>query len=207
MPKGIPRTHNDYLCNVEFLHKGWEMCSGDVGLVVVPVGHNLAVLNVVGSMLFGYKLVLLDSTKPSDICATIARERVTYMPTVPSLARRIVQMADLGRYDLSSLKKISAGGEPSTPELIREVYARLQSVYINEFGMTEGLLCRTSLTDDVETICATVGRVCCPYDRVKIIDGAGSEVAPGADGELVAKGPGIFSGYLKNPAETPEELH
>ncbi len=202
MPKGIPRTHNDYICNVEFLHKGWEMNTGDAGLVVVPVGHNLAVLNVVGAMFYGYKLVLLDSTKPADICATIEKEKVTYMPSVPSLVRRIMQMPDLGNYDLDSLKKISAGGEPSTPDLIREVYSKLKCVYINEFGMTEGLLCRTSLTDDVDTICTTVGKVCCPYDVAKIVDGHGNEVPRGTDGELVAKGPGIFGGYLNNPAET-----
>lgn len=206
MPKGIPRTHNDYICNVEYLHKGWEMGSGDVALVVVPVGHNLAVLNVVGGALFGYKLVLLDSTKPDDICAAIEKEKVTYMPTVPSLLRRIVQIADLGRYDLGSLKKISAGGEPSTPDLIMEVHAKLNCVYINEFGMTEGLLCRSRLTDDVETICATVGKPCCPYDKVKIIDENGREIPAGSDGELVAKGPGIFGGYLKNPAETKKSF-
>jgi 2,3-dihydroxybenzoate-AMP ligase/mycobactin salicyl-AMP ligase len=202
MPKGIPRTHNDYICNVEFLHKGWEMNSTDTALVVVPVGHNLAVLNVVGSLMYGYKLVLLDSTKPADICATIQKEKVTYMPTVPSLARRIMQMPDLKEYNLDSLQKISAGGEPSTPDLIREVYSKLKCVYINEFGMTEGLLCRTSLTDDIDTICTTVGKVCCPYDVVKIIDTRGNEVPAGTDGELVAKGPGIFGGYLNNPAET-----
>ena len=63
LPKGIRRTHNDYICNVEYLHKGWEMNTTDACLVIVPVGHNLAVLNVVGSPLFGYKLVLSDSTE------------------------------------------------------------------------------------------------------------------------------------------------
>ncbi|OPY63841.1 MAG: Triostin synthetase I [Syntrophorhabdaceae bacterium PtaU1.Bin034] len=206
MPKGIPRTHNDYICNVQYLHQGWEMGIGDAALVIVPVGHNLAVLNVVGAMLFGFKLVLLDSTRPADICASIQKEKVTFMPTVPSLMRRIVQMPELGQYDLASLKKISAGGEPSTPDLIREVYAKLKCVYINEFGMTEGVLCRTSLTDDVDTICTTVGKICCPYDVAKIVDENGNEVPVGIDGELVAKGPGIFEGYLNNPEETAKSF-
>jgi 2,3-dihydroxybenzoate-AMP ligase/mycobactin salicyl-AMP ligase len=209
LPKGIPRTHNDYLCNVEYLHKAWEMNTKEVCLLIVPVGHNLALLNVVGAIFFGYKLVLLDSTKPQDICNTIQSERVTYMPTVPSLAKRIVELEQLQDYDLNSLKKISAGGEPSPPELIREVYRKLGCTYINEFGMSEGLLCRTKLADDVETICNTVGKPCCPYEQVKIIDEEGRELTPNQDGELVTKGPGIFAGYLKNPEEnrksfTPE---
>jgi 2,3-dihydroxybenzoate-AMP ligase len=202
LPKGIPRTHNDYACNVEFMHKGWAMGLADACLVVVPVGHNLAVLQVVGSIFFAFKLVLLDSTKPEDICETIQKEKITYMPTVPSLVRRIIQSPEFKNYDLSSLKKISAGGEPSTPELIRDVYDKLNNcTYINEFGMTEGLICRTSLTDDVDTICNTVGKATCPYNEVKIIDAKGEELPRNADGELATKGPAIFAGYLKNPEE------
>jgi len=201
LPKGIPRTHSDYLCNVEYLHKGWEMNTKDVCLLVVPVGHNLALLNVVGAILWGYKLVLLDSTRPEDICSTIQSEKVTYMPTVPSLVKRLIEIEQLGDYDLTSLKKISAGGEPSLPDLIGEVYKKLGCTYINEFGMSEGLLCRTRLDDDIETISTTVGKPCCPYDQVKILDDAGRELPFNRDGELAAKGPGIFAGYLKNPEE------
>jgi 2,3-dihydroxybenzoate-AMP ligase/mycobactin salicyl-AMP ligase len=206
LPKGIPRTHNDYICNVEYLHKAGEMNTSEVCLLVVPVGHNLALLNVVGSIFFGFKLVLLDSTRPQDICSTIQSEKVTYMPMVPSLVRRIIEIEQLRDYDLTSLKKISAGGEPSTPDLIQEVYRKLGCTYINEFGMAEGLLCRTSLTDDVETICNTVGKPCCPYEQIKILDEEGKEMSPNKDGELATKGPGIIAGYLKNPEENKKNF-
>ena len=206
LPKGIPRTHNDYISNVEFLHKGWDMSTSDVALVVVPVGHNLALLNVAGAMLFGYRLVLSDSTRPQDICRTIQKEKVTYMPTVPSLVRRIMELPDLNSYDLTSLKRLSAGGEPSTPDLILDVYRKLNCTYINEFGMSEGLLCRSSLTDDIDTICNSVGRTCCPYDKIRIMNERGDELAPGMDGELTTKGPGIFAGYMKNPVENEKSF-
>ena len=206
LPKGIPRTHNDYICNVEYLHKVGEMNTNDVCLLVVPVGHNLALLNVVGSIFVGYKLILVDSTRPKDICSTIQSEKVTYMPMVPSLVRRIIEIEQLQDYDLTSLKKISAGGEPSPPDLVREVYRKLGCNYINEFGMAEGLLCRTGLSDEIETICNTVGRPCCPYEQIKILDEEGNELPPNKDGELVTKGPGIFAGYLKNLEENKKSF-
>jgi 2,3-dihydroxybenzoate-AMP ligase len=206
LPKAIPRTHNDYICNVEYLHKAGEMNTSDVCLLFVPVGHNLALLNVVGSIFLGYKLVLLDSTRPQDIFSTIQSEKVTYMPMVPSLVRRVIEIEQLRDYDLTSLKKISAGGEPSPPDLIREVYRKLRCTYINEFGMAEGLLCRTGLADNIETICNTVGRPCCPYEQIKILDEEGKELPPNKDGELVTKGPGIFAGYLKNPEENKKNF-
>ena len=202
LPKGIPRTHNDYICNVEYVARAGEMCTDDIWLVTVPVGHNLALLDgITGCAFFGGKLVLLDSTRPGDIAGTIQRERVTYMPMVPSLLKRIVDFEELGQYDLSSLRKVSAGGEASTPGLIREVNTRLGCDYINEFGMSEGLLLRTRLDYNLETVCNTVGRPCCPYDEVKVLDAHGNELPFNTDGELATKGPGIFAGYLKNPEE------
>ncbi len=202
LPKAIPRTHNDYICNVEYVARVGEMNSSDTWIVVAPVGHNQALLIGVSGWIFvGGKLILLDSTRPGDICSTIQREGVTFMPIVPSLLKRIVDFENLGDYDLSSWRKVSAGGEASSPELIRTVSEKLGCQYINEFGMSEGLTCRTRLDDDFETVCHTVGRPCCPYDQVKIIDAEGKELPANTDGELSTKGPGIFTGYLKNPEE------
>ena len=202
LPKGIPRTHNDYICNVEYVARAGEMCADDIWLVTVPVGHNLALLDGIAGCIFtGGRLVLLDSTRPGDIAGIIERERVTYMPMVPSLLKRIADFEELEQYDLGSLKKVSAGGEASTPGLIREVNTRLGCQYINEFGMSEGLLLRTRLDYDLETVCNTVGRPCCPYDEVKVLDAHGNELPSDADGELATKGPCIFAGYLKSPEE------
>ena len=201
LPKAIPRTHEDYLCNVKFLHDAGEMSNDDVCLLAVPVGHNLALLNVVGAALVGYEIVLLDSTRPEDLCRTIEAERVTYFPTVPSLLKRILEFEKLDDYDLHSLRKISAGGEPTPPDLVERVRQRLHAAYITEFGMSEGPLCRTRLDADVKTVCGSVGKPICPDDEFRILDDAGRALPPETDGELAARGPGIFAGYLKNPEE------
>jgi 2,3-dihydroxybenzoate-AMP ligase len=201
LPKGIPRTHNDYICNVEFLHKVGEMNSNDICLLAVPVGHNLGLLNVTGSILVPYKLVLVDSTRPADICRIAQQEKATYMPTVPSLLKRLIDFEKLKDYDLGSIKKISAGGEASSPELVRKAIATLGCKYLNEFGMVEGILCRSRLTYDIEKVSNTVGKPCCPGDKIKIIDHNDSEVPAKIDGQMVTSGPGIFKGYINNPVE------
>jgi 2,3-dihydroxybenzoate-AMP ligase len=202
LPKGIPRTHNDYICNVEYVVRAGEMSTDEIWLVAVPVGHNLALLDgITGCVFTGGKLVLLDSTRVGDICGAIQKEKVTYMPIVPTLLKRIIDSEELHQYDLSSLTKVSAGGEASTPGLIKDVNEKLVCKYINEFGMSEGLLLRTRLDYDLETVCNTVGRPCCPYDKVKVLDAQGNDLPFDTDGELATKGPGIFPGYLKNSEE------
>ena len=198
LPKLSPRSHNCYMNNVEYHGYRWEITSQDSIMVVTPLGHNLSVHWGMGAALFFHaKLVLLDSVRPEDVCEWVQREGVTAIPAVPALFSRIVQMPDLSRYDLTSLKKISVGGAPSTPELVKGVYEKIGAQFVNGFGSVEGTCASTRLGASIELICGSVGTPICPYDELKVIDQNDNEVGVGVDGELVSKGPGIFTGYFK----------
>jgi 2,3-dihydroxybenzoate-AMP ligase/mycobactin salicyl-AMP ligase len=199
LPKAAPRTHNDYICNVEYHARAWELNNNDICLVSSPVGHNLALLVGITGTIFTYgKIVLLDSTRPEDFSGTVQREKITCAPMVPALVLRVVNFQGLKDYDLSSLLKIYAGGAPSLPELVKSVYERIGCKFINAFGMVEGPCCMTRLDDDFDITCNTIGRPCCSYEEFKVIDPGENTLPPNTEGELVAKGPGIFTGYFKS---------
>ena len=107
-------------------------------------------------------------------------------------------MEDFGKYDLRSLKKICVGGAPSTPELVKSIYQKLGCKVHNGFGSVEGTCAATRPDDSIETICHSVGKPICPYDTLKIVDPEGRELPPNKEGELVSKGPGVFTGYFKS---------
>jgi non-ribosomal peptide synthetase component E (peptide arylation enzyme) len=199
LPKAVPRTHNDYIASVEYHSRAWEVTSEDVLLTVAPVSHAQGMHNGVGSAFLNFaKYVITDSTEAEDICRVIERERITAFPTVPALVQRIVSLDNLADFDLSSLRKIYAGGAPSTPELVRSVYEKIGCKFVNTLGAAEGLGSMTRLNADIDTICATVGQKDCPYSQYKVVDADGREVPPSHEGELLAKGPNIFSGYFES---------
>jgi len=200
LPKGAPRTHNDYLCNVEYKSRAWNLCPDDTCLVVSSVGHNLALLVcITGPIFHGAKVVIIDSTFPRDFCRTVQDEKVTCTGLVPTLISRIVNFDELGNYDLSSLKKVYVGAANSPPDLVDSVEAKIGCRYINAFGMVEGPCAQSRSDDPFEVRCSTVGRPVCPYDDFKTLDHQGAATPPGVEGELAAKGPGIFTGYFRNP--------
>jgi 2,3-dihydroxybenzoate-AMP ligase len=202
IPKAAVRTHDSYIVNIEYHARAWEITSDDTIMVITPVGHSMAMHWGIGAAFFCFaKLVVLDSARPEDICAWIQKERVTAIPSVPALIARMLEMDDLGKYDLSSLRKISIGGAPSTPELIREAREKLKCTVINAFGSSEGTNTATRPGDSIDVVLNSVGRPVCPYDTIKIIDDAEKEVPAGVEGELVSKGPGIFTGYFKSEEE------
>ncbi|MBW1775626.1 MAG: long-chain fatty acid--CoA ligase, partial [Deltaproteobacteria bacterium] len=200
LPKGAPRTHNDYICNLEYVAKAWDLNATDTVLVATTVGHNLALVACVTPAVFqGAKQVVLESTRPEDFCRTVEEEKVTCVGLVPTLISRYVNYENLGDYDLSSLQRIYVGAANSPPELVRNVEEKIGARYINAFGMVEGALAQSRPHHSMEVRCHTIGRPCCPYDEFVTLDPNGKINPTGVEGEMATKGPGIFTGYLKNP--------
>ncbi len=210
LPKCAVRTHNDYLCNVEYTSRAWDINTTDISLVGTTVGHNLALLvSISGPLFHGGKLVVLDSTRPQDFCQAVQEENVTCASLVPTLISRIVAYENLGDYDLSSLIKIYVGAANSSPDLVKQVEERMGCRYTNAFGMVEGPCSQTRPSDPLSVRSDTIGVPVCPYDNFYTLDINGAKTPVGVEGELAAKGPGIFSGYYNNSqtnqfAFTPE---
>lgn len=204
-PKIVPRTHNSLITGIEYCSKSWEQSNQDINLIAGPVGHDLTFTKgFIGSIIMLGKIIFLDSTDDKVICEAIEKEKVTSIIWVPTLAQRMLQYKDLDKHDLSSLKKMHSAGGTSHPDLVKDVTKKLKMKFYNGYGATEGMTTITRTTDDLETICTTVGRPTCPYDTYKVIDKDGNELPPNTRGELVLKGPGVFTGYYNNPEENKE---
>jgi len=202
LPKVVPRTHNDLICGSEHAARAWKMGATDICLLVGPIGHDLTFTKgFLGTSLTYGKTVFLDSTELDDICRTIEKEKVTALVWVPTLARRLVGFESLGNYDLNTLKKMHCGGGASLPDLIKDVREKLKCTFFNGYGGTEGMTTLTRSDDDLETLFTTVGKPTCPYDSYKLVDRDGKELPANTPGELLIKGPGIFTGYYRNPEE------
>ncbi len=202
LPKLVPRTHNDFLCNVAYRAKAWERGPRDITLIATPLTHNMALeVSLSTAFLTGGKVVLSASTRAADILDAIQRERVTTMILAVAQAQQIVDDPGLDRYDVSSLQVIATAGSHAPPALIGTIRERLGCHYFNVFGMSEGPCTQTRYGDPDEVILHTVGRPVCPYDEFKVLDVDGNELPPEHEGRLVARGPCIFRGYYKSDAD------
>jgi len=202
LPKVVPRTHNSLICSIEYAAKAWEMDIHDTCLLAGPIGHDLTFTKGLCGNLFTLgKTVFSDSTDSDDICRTIQQEKATAIVWVPTLAKRLTDFEGLKDYDLSSLKKMHCGGGLSQPEVIKGVWEKLGCTFFNAYGGTEGQTTITRSEDTPQTVLHTVGRPTCPYDIYKVVDRNGKKLPPNTQGELVIKGPGIFTGYYKAPEE------
>ncbi|MFJ6789344.1 (2,3-dihydroxybenzoyl)adenylate synthase [Streptomyces angustmyceticus] len=201
VPKLIPRTHDDYLYSVRGSN---EICGVDAAtryLVVLPAAHNFPMSSPgwLGALYAGGTVVLCPGTDPATAFPLIERERITLTGLVPPLALVWTQAAPETAYDLSSLEAVLVGGakysEAAARRLEPALGCRLQQV----FGMAEGLVNYTRFDDDPETVVTTQGRPISPDDEIRIVDDAGREVAEGAFGQLLTRGPYTIRGYWRAP--------
>jgi 2,3-dihydroxybenzoate-AMP ligase len=208
LPKGVPRTHNDYIHNISAFNRLWNRTSDESLFLNIPIAHNIGLgIGVVSSVLTGAKLVLHTSTKPEDALKTIQQEKIAITFLVPTQVVDLLNSPQLSHYDLSSLRVLGSGAANVAPELVRSIRDKIGCQVINAFGMTEGPCLLTRLNDPFEVICETVGQPCCPEDEIKIVDETGREVPPGVEGELIARGPHIFRGYYKAPEKNKQDFN
>ncbi|MDP2646667.1 MAG: AMP-binding protein [Desulfobacterales bacterium] len=204
LPKLIPRTQECYVCNGYYCEKAVGLRNAEsVEMLNIPIGHNAAIIaQMVPVIMCGGKVVINPSTKPRDILEWIEKERVNFTLIVPAQLAGILSEPDLDKYDLSSLRFLTYGAAHVPAELVKEAMDRkLAAYYSNGFGMAEGPIAITRFTDPADAVKYTVGTPTCPYDEYKIIDDDGRPAPPGQEGELIVRGPTVFSGYFKSAEE------
>ena len=202
IPKLIPRTHNDYVCNSKLAAKHTEIDSSSVLLAVLPIAHNLplACPGMQGFMLTGAKIVLHNSTRAAEVFSLIEKYKVTHIHIVPALL--IIWMHDplVKEHNLSSIQVIQSGGQRLQPETRILTEKLLVNCTVQEnFGMAEGMLMYVRLNDPIDVRRETVGRAMCEDDEIMLLDENDLPVKPGEVGEFCARGPYTLRGYFNAP--------
>jgi 2,3-dihydroxybenzoate-AMP ligase len=203
IPKLIPRSHNDYICNSKLASKVTGISKDSVLLDVLPIAHNLplACPGLQGFMLHGAKVVVHKSTRANQVFDLIERHGITHIHVVPALL--IMWMNDplVKEHDLTSVQVIQSGGQRLQPETRLLTERLLENCTVQEnFGMAEGMLMFVRLDDPPDVRLETVGRPVCADDEVLILDENDEPVEPGEIGEFCCRGPYTLRGYF-NAAE------
>ncbi len=199
LPKIVPHIHRSLLCKIEHASRAWELGEKDVCLISAPAAHDLIFTSGICAILFSFgKILMLDSTNMNKICESIQKEKVTSVVWVPTLAARLVESGEIRNYDLSSLKKMHCGGGAASAHLVQRVTNRLNCKFFHGYGGTEGMMTVTRANYETDLIHQTVGRPGCPHDIYKVVNEAGVDVGKNVSGELIVKGPSMFTGYYND---------
>jgi len=201
LPKLIPRTHNDYVCNAKLSGHIAGIDQETVFLAVLPIAHNytLASPGILATLAFGGTVVIAPGTAADIVFPLIERERVTHVAAAVPLLVNWLNDPNRSRFNIRSLRVVQNGGAQLAPQLRRRVQQEFGCRFQEIYGTGEGLLNMTRLDDDEDRVLTSSGAPVCEDDEIRVIDDAGHEVPDGQSGELICRGPYTIRGYYDDP--------
>jgi len=155
----------------------------------------------------GATVVLEKSfTFPTKVLQTMAAERVTVFPGVPTMFAMLLNMSNLGTYDLSALRMVTNTAAALPEEHIRRIREMFpQAMLFSMYGLTECKRVTYLPPEQLDFRPTSVGRGM-PNQEWWLVDEQGNRLPHGTTGELVVRGSHVMRGYWEKPEATAERL-
>ena len=208
-PKGVVRGSRNRLNTLLGYAYNFESTYDDVHLVAGPLYHAAPYAWAAFSLILGNTVVVMPKFDAEEFLRLVQKYRVSTTWIVPTMVNRIINLqADIqGRYNTSSLRAITVGGESFPFPLKKKAVEFFGPGKIFEFfGGTE-TSCITSLRPKDQLIRpGSCGKPVAGND-IKLLDENMNEVPQGEVGIMYIKSPFLLDEYYKNPEATQANYH
>lgn len=207
MSKGVVLTNETLLGIVlenTLTEEGFR--PGSTTLLVLPLAFTPGlVYGLMITTVLGGTLVIEPELNPSNAVKLLEKHSVDAMFGVPLIFEAISRAPEFADADLSALKTAIVGGAAVSTQLLSRWSDKgvlLRQIY----GMTEaGGVATATLREEALEFpdrCGT-GSI---FTEVKVMGADGEFAAPGEEGEIVVRGPGVTPGYWEDPETTAAAL-
>ncbi len=203
-PKGIVHSHWMRAAQMDRVHaNGYD--DNARTLLSTPLYSNTTIVSFLPTLVGGSTVVLMAKFDARGWLELAEAERITHTMLVPVQYKRILEVADFDRFDLSAMRIKFSTSAPLRAELKADVLARFPGKLVEYYGLTEGGGVAVLVADEHPDKLHTVGRPV-PDCDIRLIDGAGQEVAPGEVGEICGRSPTMMTGYFGRPDLTRDYI-
>lgn len=206
-PKGVLLSHaNCFWTNIS-LSRTAPVLTDDVVLAVMPQFH-VGGWNVQPLLAWwsGATVVLEQTFEAGRVLHLITERGVSTMMGVPAHYLFLADQPAFASADLSRLRLAIVGGAPMPEPLLRTWHARGVKL-VQGYGLSEA---------SPNVLCVPAGKAAervgwagLPYPNVDVAVAdpvTGEHLEGAATGELLVRGPGVFSGYFRDAEATAEVL-
>ncbi|HEY6801250.1 MAG TPA: long-chain-fatty-acid--CoA ligase [Agromyces sp.] len=205
-PKGATLTHENLGANAAQA-RAWvpEIERGtSVVYAVLPMFHAYGLtLCLTFAMSMGARLVLFPKFDPDLVLKVVKRRPPTFLPAVPPIYERLTKAAAAEGVSLGGIQIAISGAMPLSAEVVEPWEAATGGYLVEGYGLSETSPVLMANPVAPNRRAGTVG-LPLPSTEVRVVDPDEPTVDrdPGAEGELIVRGPQVFSGYWKKPEET-----
>jgi acyl-CoA synthetase (AMP-forming)/AMP-acid ligase II len=215
-PKGAMKTHQHLISNAVAGVIELTVSYDEKVLVTFPMYHVAFEDNLVrhSFMPNTFYLKREGGFNPVQVLEYISQERITRCQFVPTMIHSLVQVPDVKKYDLSSLRLILYASAPMPVELLKRALTIFSCGFAQMYGQTESGPIITVLKPEDHILdgsekklkrLASSGKPSINYE-VRIVDVNDDDVPVGEVGEIIGRSEAMTIGYWQMPQETAEKL-
>jgi long-chain acyl-CoA synthetase len=205
-PKGATLTHANLDANAAQA-RAWvpEIERGtSVVYAVLPMFHSYGLtLCLTFATSMGARLVLFPRFDPDLVLKVVKRHPPTFLPAVPPIYDRLTRAAAEQGVSLDGIRIAISGAMPLSADVVEPWEAASGGYLVEGYGLSE---CSPVLMANPVAPNRKAGTVGLPLPstEARVVDPDEPTVdrEPGIEGELIVRGPQVFSGYWKKPEET-----
>jgi fatty-acyl-CoA synthase len=202
-PKGCMHTHRSTM-HTTVASMRWFAMQPEITLMsVAPMFHVTGMQGGMnGPLYIGNTLVVLPRWDRGAAAECVQRYRVSSWTAIPTMIQDFFANPDIGKYDLSSIRRLSGGGA-AMPAAVAQRLLDLGVTYYEGYGLSE-TIAATHLNplDHPKKQCLGIPT----YDvDSRVVDPVTlRELPAGEVGEIVTHGPQVFLGYWNRPEDTAQ---
>jgi acyl-CoA synthetase (AMP-forming)/AMP-acid ligase II len=190
---------------------------GDRHLVVLPMFHIGGDSHIWPFFLVGGCNVIMPrpSFDPAAALQTIVKEQITDVHIVPTQLVSLLNLPDIERYNLQTLKRIWYAASPMPTEVLKRGLSVFGPIFIQGYGLTESGPHTTVLSKaahhafdralEEQKVLASCGQPCLGV-HMRIVDKDDNDLPPGQIGEIIVQSERIMAEYWRRPDETREVM-
>jgi fatty-acyl-CoA synthase len=204
-PKGAVLRQEALVWNGVMSQHMHDMTAADHILTALPLFH-VGGLNIqtTPALQLGATITLHARFSPDAVLNALTSDRPTLTVLVPATMQAVIEHAYWEVTDISCLRAL-ATGSTQVPQGLVDAFTGRGVPVLQVYGSTE--TCPVAVYtrvggDQRDGSTGLPGLVC----EARVVDDNGSEVAPGVAGEVVVRGPNVFTEYWGDAAATTETL-
>jgi long-chain acyl-CoA synthetase len=215
VPRGAVYVHSSFIDDARTFTISTGVHPGDRHLQVTPQFH------IAGHTWFRTFFLNANCTvihkffDPVKMLQTVQAEKITHINIVPTQLVAMLNVPDIDKYDLSSIKLVWYGGSPMPLEVLKRGIEKFGVIFGEGFGQSESGPAISHMskedhdvldgTPEQQKHLSSAGKpdICV---QVRVVDESNKDVEPGEVGEIIVKSKHIMTKYWQKPEDTKKTI-
>ncbi|MDE0841730.1 MAG: class I adenylate-forming enzyme family protein [Porticoccaceae bacterium] len=200
LPKAALISHRAEIARMTVLRMDLGVQPSDAFLAWAPMYHMGGSDHTLSSMMMGAPVIITDGLDLDAMVDAIGSHQLGWLILMPATIEPLLQRIKDSGTQIRGVRVVGSSADMLPAALIAEASALFNAPFANSFGATEtGLPPATAHLIPIGEVPTSLDKQRSSMCEFRIVDSQGCDVESGAVGEIILRGPTLFSGYWNAP--------